>query len=168
MAVGGRAIAADLSEDCRTAFPGAVKCLQSENRSPFTQGKPVAQWVVPQWQGQQFYEPYLAFDQNGLLYASSAPSSSVIVFGSDGEQENVVTDAEGVALQMPAGLAVSSTNVLYIADRGSSEVYTTDLGPVTGAEAVTSLPVASPAGSPQASPVASPQASPVASPSASG
>jgi uncharacterized protein (TIGR03663 family) len=133
-----------------------------------TQGKPVAQWAVPQWQGQQFYEPYLAFDPNGLLYASSAPTSSVIVFGSDGEQQDVLTDAEGVALQMPAGMAVSSTNELYIADRGSSEVYSADLGPVTGAGEVTSLPVASPEGSPQASPIASPQASPEASPSANG
>jgi hypothetical protein len=69
---------------------------------------------------------------------------------------------------MPAGMAVSSTNELYIADRGSSEVYSADLGPVTGAGEVTSLPVASPEGSPQASPIASPQASPEASPSANG
>jgi len=133
-----------------------------------TQGKPIAQWSVAQWQGQQFYEPYLAFDQNGRLLASSPTSSSVIVFGPDGEQQDVLTDAEGVALQLPAGLAVSSTNQLYIADRGSSEVYTVDLGPVSGSGEVTTLPVASPEASPQASPVASPQASPQASPSANG
>jgi uncharacterized protein (TIGR03663 family) len=131
-----------------------------------TQGTAITQWQVPEWQGQQFFEPYLVFDQNGLLYASSPQTGSVLVYDSDGTVVDTLTDAEGMPLQLPAGMAVSPTNELYIADRGASEVYTIDLGPVSGAgeQQVTGSPVASP----QASPVGSPVASPAASPSANG
>jgi DNA-binding beta-propeller fold protein YncE len=131
-----------------------------------TQGAAVAQWQVPEWQNAQFFEPYLVFDQNGLLYASSPQTGSVLAYDSDGNVVDTLTDAEGMPLQLPAGMAVSPTNELYIADRGASEIYTIDLGAISGAgeQQVTGSPVASP----QASPVGSPAASPAASPSANG
>ncbi|MCA9858956.1 MAG: 6-bladed beta-propeller, partial [Thermomicrobiales bacterium] len=33
-------------------------------------GTPIEQWPVQAWQGQAYFEPYLAFDNNGLLYAT--------------------------------------------------------------------------------------------------
>ena len=131
-----------------------------------TQGQPVAQWPVADWQNAQFFEPYMVFDQKGLLYASSPTTGSVLVYDSDGKVVDTLTNAEGMPLQLPAGMAVSPTNELYIADRGASEVYTIDLGPVSGAggQEITGSPIASP----EASPVGSPIASPAASPSANG
>ena len=124
------------------------------------QGKPIAQWPISQWLGQQFYEPYLAFDQSGVLYASSPQTGSILVIGPDGAVQSEISDAEGVALQQPAGMAVSSTNQLYVADRGSSEIYVIDLGPAeattSGGEEITDLPAGTPGASPEATPGGSP------------
>lgn len=113
-------------------------------------GNPIAQWAVPEWLGNQFFEPYLVFDQSGLLYASSPITSSILVFGPNGDVQDEITDADGVPFQLPAGMAVSPTNQLYVADRGSSEIYRIDLGEASVAPERNA-----------ASPIASPNASPV-------
>ena len=136
-----------------------------------TEGNPVAQWAVPEWQNTQFFEPYLVFDQSGLLYTSSPNTSSILVYGPDGVVQDEITDADGVPFQLPAGMAVSATNELYVADRGSSEIYRIDLGEgiaiSESGEEVTGLP-GSTGATPGASPAASPAGSPGASPSANG
>ena len=138
------------------------------------QGEPIRQWTVPEWQNNQFFEPYLVVDQDGLLYASSPLTSSILGFTPDGELQAELTDAEGVPFQLPAGMAVSAANELYVADRGSSEVYVVDLDGdqeiAEDGQDVTGLPggQATPATSPVGSPVASPQGSPVGSPEVNG
>ena len=73
---------------------------------------------------------------------------------------------DGTPLETPAGLAITSDDMLLIADRGASEIYETDISELAagGAPEVIKLPGedATPAASPVGSPAASPAASPVA------
>lgn len=126
-------------------------------------GNPVAQWPVDSWVGQQFFEPYLTIGVDGNVYASSPMSASVLVFSPDGTVMSELIEADGTPLQLPAGLAFSPSGDLFIADRGSSEIYIAPSGTSLESDDVIELPgedSGSPAASPQTSPEASPQASP--------
>jgi DNA-binding beta-propeller fold protein YncE len=134
-----------------------------------TNGGPLGQWIVDSWVGAQFFEPYLAVDAEGLIYASSPNTSSILVYAPDGTLVDEIVDVNEVPLQQPAGMSISGEGELLIADRGSSEIYLLNLAPVVDdgeideGEVITDLPgEASPAASPEASPQASPQASPIA------
>jgi DNA-binding beta-propeller fold protein YncE len=121
-------------------------------------GAPIAQWPVPEWSGQQFFEPYVTVGPDGMVYVGSPTTASILVFNPDGVMVNEVIQADGEPLQLPAGLGFGPDGVLYIADRGASEIYT--LQPATSPDdEVLELP-----GETSGSPVASPQASPEASP----
>jgi uncharacterized protein (TIGR03663 family) len=119
------------------------------------EGEPIRQIAVTQWQGQQFFEPYLAFDDDGNLYASSPATSSILVLGADGQVTSEIAEADGIPLAQPAGMTVSAANVLYIADRGTSEIFRIALSGAEGQEIV-DLPGGT-SGTPGASPEASPQ-----------
>ncbi len=122
-------------------------------------GNPIAQWPVANWLGQQFFEPYLAVGADGTVYASSPTTASVLVIGPDGAVTSELTDADGTPLQLPAGLAFSPSGELYVADRGSSEIYIIPMNTELAPDEVVELP-GTDSGSPVASPEASPQASP--------
>lgn len=125
-------------------------------------GTPIAQWPVANWVGQQFYEPYIAIGSDGSVYASSPTTASVLVFDQNGTLISELIDADGTPLQLPAGLAFSPSGDLFVADRGSSEIYVITSPESPAPDEVIELP-----GSESGSPVASPQASPEASPQAS-
>ncbi|MBX3071405.1 MAG: hypothetical protein KF883_12950 [Thermomicrobiales bacterium] len=159
-------------------------------------GTPLAQWPVEAWQGQAYFEPYLAFDQYGTLYATSSGTGSVEMFDIEGTYLGSVTTAGNETIASPMGIALGIDNTMKVSDRNISavlaipieipaEVEFDDASPVAGTpEAVASPVAASPvassgmaavalesdatplAGSPVASPLASPVASPVASPEA--
>ncbi|CAN5898500.1 hypothetical protein BH24CHL4_BH24CHL4_07810 [soil metagenome] len=128
-------------------------------------GTPLAQWPVAAWQGQQYFEPYLAFDQFGRLYATSAGTASVEVFDLEGTLIESLNNAGGEAFEAPIGIALASDGTMRVSDRGKSAVLQIPvIPPEAPAAAEDGSPVAaSPVGL-EASPVASPIASPVASP----
>jgi sugar lactone lactonase YvrE len=116
-------------------------------------GTPIAQWPVDAWQGQAYFEPYLAFDNNGLLYATSSATGTVEVFDIDG---NYITSLTGTGLeqfQRPIGITQGANGQMMVTDAGLNAVV--EFTPI--APPVFDEPIASP----DASPVASPQASPV-------
>jgi streptogramin lyase len=120
-------------------------------------GTPIAQWPVDAWQGQAYFEPYLAFDNNGLLYATSSATGTVEVFDIDG---NYLTSLTGTGLeqfQRPIGITQGANAQMMVTDAGLNAVV--EFAPI--APPVIEDPVASPDASPVASPIASPQASPV-------
>jgi uncharacterized protein (TIGR03663 family) len=158
-------------------------------------GSPVVQWPVAAWQGNLYFEPYLAFDDDGFLYASSSATGSVEVLDpNDGQLVTEIHEVGSTRLQEPTGLAWSPEGDLLITDKGRSAVFQLTPGtlpdtsqsggdeigneasPVSPEPAVEpedeaspdvkSLP-ASPASSPVASPAPSPAGSPGASPMAS-
>jgi uncharacterized protein (TIGR03663 family) len=153
-----------------------------------TSGTPVAQWAVDAWFGVQYFEPYLAFDSDGMLYASSSATGSVEVFDEAGNLVDAITEVNGEPLEEPIGLAWSDEGALYITDKVRHAVFRyTPPGPAAieeeFPEVIEELPEASPSpviettpdeiapASPaiddEATPAASPAASPVASPIAS-
>lgn len=114
-------------------------------------GTPILQWPVPAWQGQSYFEPYLAVDNNGLLYATSSATGSVEVYDLDGNFVTQLTNAGGEQFQRPVGITQSATGQMMVTDAGANAVLQfTPIAPPVGPE-----------GSPAASPVAG-SASPVA------
>lgn len=96
------------------------------------QGKPLAQWAVEDWRGKSYYEPYLALDQNDLLYATSSATRQVLKFNADGR---VVARGSGGSaatdtFAAPFGIAINSAGQIYISD-GSKNVVT-EMAPLGG------------------------------------
>ena len=160
-------------------------------------GSPIVQWPVAAWQGNLYFEPYLAFDDDGLLYASSSATGSVeVIDPNDGQLVTEIHEVGSTRLQEPTGLAWSPEGDLLITDKGRSAVFQLTPGTLpdtsqTGGEEIgneaSPIAEASPASpepavvpedeatpdvksvpaSPASSPVASPLASPAASPAGS-
>ena len=156
-------------------------------------GTPLAQWPVNAWQGQAYFEPYLAFDQYGTLYATSSGTGTVEMFDIDGNYLGRLADAGTEPMESPIGIALATDNTMKVSDRNISAVMSIpiiapavppleDATPLAGSPLAPGTPLAEPspaanvvedvvlaaAASPQAaSPVASPFASPLASPMAS-
>jgi uncharacterized protein (TIGR03663 family) len=142
-------------------------------------GTPLEQWPVDAWDGQNYFEPYLAFDQAGNLYATSSDTGSVEVYDPNGQWKDSIQQVGSESLQAPVGITAAPDGTLLITDRGRNAVlrYTPPLPsviPETGeiideipASPAAATPEASPEPNPEASPVASPVASPAASPMAS-
>ena len=95
-------------------------------------GTPVAQWPVKEWESARYdpasggrpnFEPYLTFGPNGLLFASSRISSSVLVFDRNGNEVTSLTDIDGHPLSGPIGIAISSAGDLYVGDADNNAVY---------------------------------------------
>ena len=86
-------------------------------------GVPIDQWGVDAWVGNQYFEPYLAFDDAGNLYASSSATGSVEVFDPDGIPLPAIRTVDGEALEQPVGLAWSPQGELLISDKGRNAVF---------------------------------------------
>ena len=80
------------------------------------QGIPVAQWPVAAWNGRSFFEPYLAFDTDGNLYATSADTGSVEVFAPDGTPQPAIRQIGNETLEGPVGIAAAPDGSLLITD----------------------------------------------------
>ena len=148
-------------------------------------GVALEQWPVDAWNGNQYFEPYLAFDDAGLLYASSSSTSSVEVYDPTGTLVLAIHQVGADQLDQPVGLAWTPEGSLLITDKGRNAVFRytpivesvlpVDDGTGSLEEELAASPVASPVvdeGIPEeqsspASPAASPMASPFASPVAS-
>lgn len=118
-----------------------------------TIGEPLEQWTVEAWAGSTYFEPYLAFDDAGLLYASSSATGSIEVFNPVGELMLSIRQVESEALEQPVGLAWSPEGSLLITDKGRNGVFRytpvveSEL-PVDGDGFIELNPGASPAASP--------------------
>jgi uncharacterized protein (TIGR03663 family) len=100
-------------------------------------GKPVAQWPVSAWPAPApgglppAFQPYLAFDAEGNLYATASNAGQVLVFDGEGEMISAVTDADGERLTQPVGVAIAPDGTLLITDVGRDAVLEhTPLPPV--------------------------------------
>jgi uncharacterized protein (TIGR03663 family) len=85
-------------------------------------GTPVAQWPVPNWEGQTYFEPYLAFGPDGLLYATSRATGTIEVFGPDGNLVESLPAVNNVALEGPVGITSAPDGSLLITDANLSGV----------------------------------------------
>lgn len=143
---------------------GLVYVADSGNArvSVFTaDGTPVAQWPVQAWVGHAYFEPYLAFGSDGLLYATSSATGSVEVIGKGGVLLGSITSAGTQALGKPTGISATADGSLLVTDTGNSGVYrieplaVSNLSEVaiTAGDVATPPIVASPSASPSASPV---------------
>jgi sugar lactone lactonase YvrE len=154
---------------------GLVYVADSGNAriSVFNQdGTPVEQWPVDAWVGHAYFEPYLAFGNGGLLYATSSATGSVEVFGRGGQLLGSVTSAGTQPLGKPSGIGLAADGSLLVTDIGNSGVYrieplaVEDLdavsigGDVGSSPSASNLLPASPEASPIASPIATPQGTP--------
>jgi DNA-binding beta-propeller fold protein YncE/4-amino-4-deoxy-L-arabinose transferase-like glycosyltransferase len=131
-------------------------------------GTPLEQWTVPAWEGNFFFEPYLAFDQAGRLYATSSATGSVEVFDRTGQHLESITQVGNEVLESPVGIAASGDGRIYISDRDRSAVliYSPPPAPIeiaTPAVVVDEFEATPPA-TPEATPIAVSDASPVATP----
>jgi uncharacterized protein (TIGR03663 family) len=116
-------------------------------------GAPIGQWPVPVWTPAvpggppPAYQPYLAFDANGNLYATASLVGQGVLLDRDGAIVQLIAQASGERLEQPIGVAVAPNGDVLFTDAGRDSVLTY-IPPVT-------LPriAASPA-SPWASPAA--------------
>lgn len=135
---------------------GTVYVADSGNAriSLFTpDGEPVAQWPVAAWPApdptgiRPAFQPYLAFDADGNLYATSADTGSVEMLDPDGQLVESISSAGGSQLQRPTGIAAAPNGDLLITDLAASAVvrYTPPvLPPRAGFELLPSLDGAAP------------------------
>jgi DNA-binding beta-propeller fold protein YncE/4-amino-4-deoxy-L-arabinose transferase-like glycosyltransferase len=139
-------------------------------------GTPLEQWDVVAWQGHFFYEPYLAFDQFGRLYATSSATGTIELFDLSGEYLDSIAAAGNESLDAPIGIALGLDGMMVVTDRGISAALMLPVSPFAQVEDdfdVAATPEATPlvGGTPVAVdgtvPVASPEASPMASPTES-
>jgi uncharacterized protein (TIGR03663 family) len=134
-------------------------------------GTPLAQWPVDAWDGQAYFEPYLTFDQNGNLYATSSATGSIEVYDPNGQLIDEIQTVGSEALEAPIGITAAPDGTILITDSRRNAVlrYTPpppSLGSGAG-EVIDELPASPAAATPEASPEAISPASPVASPIAS-
>jgi DNA-binding beta-propeller fold protein YncE len=93
-------------------------------------GEPVAQWPVPEWPAAEpgglppAYQPYLAFDAAGNLYATASNAGQALVLDSTGNVVNRVGDAGGERLAQPIGVAVAPDGEVLLTDVGRDAVLT--------------------------------------------
>jgi DNA-binding beta-propeller fold protein YncE len=136
---------------------GLVYVADSGNQriSAFTpDGEPVRQFVVDAWPApdptgaRPSFQPYLAFDAAGRLYASSSASGTVEVFAPDGTPLEALFVAGSERFDLPIGVAVSPFGELLVADAGLNAVLFAPLAtaPLPGGEGATPAAGATPAG----------------------
>lgn len=96
------------------------------------QGTPVAQWAVDDWRGKSYFEPYLALDGNGVLYATSSTTRQVLKLNAAGQI--VARGSGGVAasegFSAPFGIAIAPAGQIYVSD-GTKNVVT-EMAPLGG------------------------------------
>ncbi len=96
------------------------------------QGQPVAQWAVADWKGKSYYEPYLALDANGQLYATSSTTRQVLKFNASGQ---IVARSSGGtaaadAFTAPFGIAINKSGQIYVSD--GTKNFVTPIAALTG------------------------------------
>ncbi|MEA2530486.1 MAG: hypothetical protein QOG89_2130 [Thermomicrobiales bacterium] len=133
-------------------------------------GTPLEQWPVDTWSGQQYFEPYLAFDQDGNLYATSSQTGSVEVLDNSGQLVESIQQVGSESLQAPIGITSAPDGSLLITDTRRSAVlrYSAPAPSLIpeNEEIIDELPASPAAATPEGSPAANPIASPAASPTA--
>ena len=96
------------------------------------QGQPVAQWAVAEWKGKSYYEPYLALDSSGALYATSSTTRQVLKFNASGQV--VARSSGGTAaadtFTAPFGIAIDKSGQIYVSDGTKNSV--TPIAPLPG------------------------------------
>jgi uncharacterized protein (TIGR03663 family) len=91
-------------------------------------GEPVAQWPVLVWPAPApgglppAFQPYLAFDADGNLYATASNAGQVVVFDGEGAMIDAVTDADGERLTQPVGVAIAPDGAVLFTDVGRDAV----------------------------------------------
>lgn len=109
---------------------GIVYVADSHNAriARFTlEGEPLDAWPVEAWQGQQFFEPYLAIGPDGFVYASDSIDGQIIVFNPEGEQIDVRASS---SLLRPYGMAISADGLeMLITDGLANAVIPLSLTP---------------------------------------
>jgi sugar lactone lactonase YvrE len=91
-------------------------------------GEPVAQWPVAAWPAPApgglppAFQPYLAFDADGNLYATASNAGQVVIFGGEGDFTGAVTDADGERLTQPVGVAIAPDGAVLFTDVGRDGV----------------------------------------------
>ena len=91
-------------------------------------GEPVRQWPVAVWPAPApgglppAFQPYLAFDADGNLYATASNAGQVLELDGEGEMISTVTDAGGERLAQPVGVAIAPDGALLFTDVGRDAV----------------------------------------------
>lgn len=92
-------------------------------------GIPMAQWPVNEWPvpdpagARPGFQPYLAFDTSGNLYASSADTGSVAVFDRTGQPRESLEAVDGDALERPVGVGSGLDGAIMISDQERDAVF---------------------------------------------
>lgn len=68
-----------------------------------TDGEWLDPWRIEQWQGLRFFEPYLALGSDGILYATTSVTGTVIPISASGTPEAEIGDGQ---LRQPFGVTV--------------------------------------------------------------
>ncbi len=137
---GGKGTAADqLSEPVGIALgpDGRVYVADSGNGriSVFEPDRrPVIQWSVAAWAAQagNYFEPYLTFGEDGLLYATSKGTSSVEVIGPDGNLVDSINMIGSEPLQAPVGIGPGRDGAILITDTERHAVFRYEPPSVSG------------------------------------
>jgi streptogramin lyase len=93
------------------------------------EGEPVTQWPVAAWPApdpagiRPAFQPYLAFDADGNLYATSADTGSVEMLDPDGQLVEAIQTAGGNRLQRPTGIGVAPNGDVLITDTLANAVF---------------------------------------------
>jgi sugar lactone lactonase YvrE len=91
-------------------------------------GEPIRQWPVSAWPAPTpgglppAFQPYLAFDADGNLYATASNAGQVLEFDGEGQVISTITDVDGERLAQPVGVAIAPDGALLFTDVGHDAV----------------------------------------------
>lgn len=108
-------------------------------------GEPVAQWSIADWPPPDqdgippAFQPYLAFDAAGNLYASASNAGEIVMLNREGEIVSRIANAGAERLAQPLGVAVAPNGEVLITDVGRDAVFT--YVPLPGAPSAAATPV---------------------------
>jgi DNA-binding beta-propeller fold protein YncE len=91
-------------------------------------GDPVAQWPVAAWPAPApgglppAYQPYLAFDDDGNLYATASNAGQIVVFDAEGVVIDQISEAGSEQLAQPIGVAIAPDGEVLFTDIGRDAV----------------------------------------------
>jgi sugar lactone lactonase YvrE len=91
-------------------------------------GDAVAQWPVTAWPAPApgglppAYQPYLAFDDDGNLYATASNAGQIVVFDPDGVVIDQISEAGSEQLAQPIGVAIAPDGEVLFTDMGRDAV----------------------------------------------
>ena len=108
-------------------------------------GEPVAQWPVADWPPPDedgippAFQPYLAFDAAGNLYASASNAGEIVMLNRNGEIISRIANAGAERLAQPLGVAVAPGGNVLITDVGRDAVFT--YAPLPAGPGIAATPV---------------------------